>query len=147
MSLSRWSHSAHYIYQTDKDTLQVSGFGQFSSNEIMEGYDQIEKKAKDRGYSLLNRLELRFYLRTWAKLKLNFLSYENAMLVFNGLRHYGEIKRYLRDPWSYTHMGYGTMPEVLQIHKCFSKAIPQDLWDRHQVRMALIKQRKIDQAE
>lgn len=99
MALSRWSHSDHYIYVCDDDELQICGFGHFTTNEIFYSYDLIESRAKEDGYSFLSRLELRYYLKSFAKLRKGQITFKQHVNHLVWLRRYGIVKRYCSDPW------------------------------------------------
>lgn len=103
MALSRWSFSDHYIYDTgDSENglpeITVCGFGQFEISDILNNYVNIENKAKEQGYGLFSRLELRAYLTLWARLENRSLAYKDAAVLINILRMMGHIRMYVREP-------------------------------------------------
>lgn len=99
MSLSRWSNSDHYIYVVEDDRLQVCGFGHFTTYSILNRYPVIERRAKRRGYGLISRLELRIYLRTWAKARTKQISWEKYWWITHPIYTLGHINTYLKDPY------------------------------------------------
>lgn len=114
MSLVRWSTSAWYIFEPcgSNWTIEVCSFGQFSVVDILRNYSTIDKKAKVDGYyTLMDRLELRAYLKLWAFWKMKKLSFKQYVKGLNALRSYGHIKCYVNDPWD-NHKG---IPKEFQV--------------------------------
>lgn len=96
MALSRWSHSAHYIYVCDKDRLQVCLFGHFTSRDILTRYAVIDRRARLDGYDLIERLELYLYLNSWAKHQKQLITYNQHFFLINLLRNLGQIYFYCK---------------------------------------------------
>jgi hypothetical protein len=96
MALSRWSHSEHYIYTVDEDRVQISLFGHFTSYSILNRYAVIDRRAVEEGFGLFSRLELYFYLTTWAKAKRGFLTPGQQYFRINLLRNLGHLNFYIK---------------------------------------------------
>ena len=96
MALSRWSHSEHYIYVCDKDRLQVSLFGHFTSYSILNRYAVIDRRAIREGYGFFSRLELCLYLTVWAKAQKGLLTWEQQYFMINLLRNVGHLIFYVK---------------------------------------------------
>lgn len=120
MALSRWSHSAHYIYEVDAGVLQVCLFGNFTVSEILNNYKPINERAKNEGYTFLERLELKLYLKSWALFMTNEIDSQRYIKILKRLRLYGKIMYYAKSPWSYKEI-----PKELQIAPCFSMALKE----------------------
>jgi len=104
MALSRWSHSDHYIYEigeneNGEEMLQVCLFGYFTAKQILTDYDSIEKRAKNDGYGIFSRLELRAYLVSWAQFQYNRIERKTYVNRLKWLRRFGAIRAYTQDPW------------------------------------------------
>lgn len=96
MSLSRWSNSNHYIYVCDDDRLQVSMFGHFTTNTILNRYKVIDRRARRDDMSLYDRLELYIYLKIWAKARSKKLDWNIANKTFIVLRNIGKLRYYVK---------------------------------------------------
>jgi hypothetical protein len=110
MALCRWSFSDHYIFDVGKDDNEISyvevcGFGQFNSSQILNDYNSIEEKAKENSYGFFSRLELWAYLTLWAKLSEKQIKYKDATVLINLLRMYGHVKKYVQEPFQEGPMG------------------------------------------
>lgn len=96
MSLSRWSHSNHYIYVVDKDRLQVLLFGHFTSYTILNRYRVIDRSARREDMSLYDRLELYAYLIIWAKAERKQIDWDIANKLIKVLRNIGRLRHYVK---------------------------------------------------
>lgn len=123
MALSRWSNSVHYIFEPcgSKWSIEVCGFGQFSVPQILRHYKEIETRAKVSGYSFRERLELRAYLASWALFKMGKINPKRFRILVEGLRLYGSIGIYSKDPWS-PFFEHG-LPKQLTPKPSFGRAI------------------------
>ncbi len=101
MALSRWSHSAFYIYESSDGELQICLFGHYTLKEINEEYCKIEQKAKEQECTFLERLELRAYLKLWAKFMDGKIEFPKYIKILNWLRAYGFVKSYVESPYRY----------------------------------------------
>ena len=104
MALSRWSHSAWYIYDEctepgEPEAVCVCGFGRYTAEDIFHSFDEINSKAKHEGYGLYDRLELHSYLSLWANSTMN---YRQRSLCISLIRLASHLKRYVTDPYGFT---------------------------------------------
>jgi hypothetical protein len=119
MSLCRWSTSAWYIYEPcgSRWMLEICTFRQVSVVDILRRYSEIEAQAKSEGYGILDRLELRAYLKLWAFWRMKKLTFNRYVRLLNYIRSYGHIRCYVNDPWGYNdYTAYGEgIPKEFQI--------------------------------
>lgn len=115
MALCRWSSSAWYIFDVSNRTIEVCLFGQFSIVDILRRYSEIEEQAKSEGYSFLERLELRAYLKLWALFKMKKLTYKQYSKGLNFLRTTRKVEQYLKNPWDFEEIVSKGIPKTFQI--------------------------------
>lgn len=122
MALCRWSSSAWYIYEpcgSNSYTIRVEFFGNFTVPEIIRDYNHINRYAKDKGYGIIDRLELRAYLKLWAYSRMRKLSWKAYVRGLETLRGLRQLQYYVQDPYSYTpFLGKtGDLPSIVQVEK------------------------------
>jgi len=100
MSLCRWSNSCWYIFETfpdedGKEIIEICGFGQFTSEDILTDWRSINQRAKDHGYNLLERIELAVWLKPWAKMKAGIVPYKKYRTMLSATRVFTYVRTYI----------------------------------------------------
>lgn len=129
MSLCRWSHSPWYIYEADVETLQVSMFGYFTADEILDKSKVFNALKTDRA-TILESIELFIWIYPWALGQKGYIPWKTYLKILEFTRFVSYIRRYTVDYnsefFDYIQSDIEKLVEFIK-HKVFPSTKPRKL--------------------